>query len=255
MEENKPDITTSQSTIKNAIVLAIFALVSISATAITWVATRDRIQTEKEEALLRAIDNLIPKEAFANDPYTDCIIVTNDQFIGTEELVVGNDDPYTDCIIVTNDQFLGTDESRQVWRLRDGDNAPVGLIISSVAPNGYTGAIEFIAGYRNYPDTEDRLAGVRVTSHQETPGLGDKIDERKSDWIYTLSDHIVSEIKEPKWLVKNDGGDFDAFTGATITPRALLAAITKTTEYYRLNKETLFTAPSNCSVTVEDAND
>ena len=230
MEENKPDITTSQSTIKNAIVLAIFALVSISATAITWVATRDRIQTEKEEALLRAIDNLIPKEAFANDPYTD-------------------------CIIVTNDQFLGTDESRQVWRLRDGDNAPVGLIISSVAPNGYTGAIEFIAGYRSYPDTEDRLAGVRVTSHQETPGLGDKIDERKSDWIYTLSDHIVSEIKEPKWLVKNDGGDFDAFTGATITPRALLAAITKTTEYYRLNKETLFTAPSNCSVTVEDAND
>ena len=230
MEENKPDITASESTIKNAIVLAIFALVSISATAITWVATKDRIQTEKEEALLRAIDNLIPKEVFANDPYTD-------------------------CIIVSDDQFLGTGEPRKVWRLRDVNNDPVGLIISSVAPNGYTGAIEFIAGYRIYPDSEDRLAGVRVTSHQETPGLGDKIDERKSDWIYSLSDHVVTEIKEPKWLVKNDGGQFDAFTGATITPRALLAAITKTTEYYRLNKEALFAAPSNCDVTDEVSND
>ena len=157
--------------------------------------------------------------------------------------------------IVNDNQFLGTEEARQVWRLRDADNSPVGLIISSVAPNGYTGAIEFIAGYRIYPGADDRLAGVRVTAHQETPGLGDKIDERKSDWIYSLSDHIVSEIREPKWLVKNDGGDFDAFTGATITPRALLAAINKTTEYYRLNKDALFNTPSNCSVAGEEAND
>lgn len=230
MEQNKPDFTASQSSIKNAIVLAVFALVSISATAITWVATKDRIQTEKEEALLRAIDNLIPKEVFVNDPYTDCITVKDSQFLGTEDF-------------------------RQVWRLRDANNQPVGLIISSVAPNGYTGAIEFIAGYRVYSESEDALAGVRVTAHQETPGLGDKIDERKSDWIYNLSDHIVSEIQEPKWQVKNDGGDFDAFTGATITPRALLAAITKTTQYYRLNKESLFSRPSNCNVSAEALND
>ncbi len=226
MEEDKPHLTKRQNTIKNAVVLAVFAMVSISATAITWVATRDRIQSEKEEALLRAIDDLIPQEIFANDPYTD-------------------------CILVTAPQYLGSQDPRQVWRLRDSENQPVGLIISSIAPNGYTGPIEFIAGYRLYSDMDDRLSGVRVTTHQETPGLGDKIDARKSDWIFTLSDHNVTDVEEPKWLVKNDGGEFDAFTGATITPRALLAAITRTTDYYRMNKAALFNTPSNCSDAAE----
>lgn len=220
---NKEQKSTKESTISNAIVLAIFALVSVSLTAITWVATQDRIQSEKEAALLRAIDNLIPKDAFANDPYTD-------------------------CTLVTDAKLLGSSEPQQIWRLRDASNNPVGLIISAVAPNGYTGPIEFISGFKTSESYGDSLAGVRVTAHQETPGLGDKIDERKSDWIYTLNDHEVTEIKLPKWQVKKDGGEFDGFTGATITPRALLAAITKTTEYYVNNKQTLYDAPSNCNL-------
>ena len=139
-EQDKTDIKASQSTIRNAMVLAVFALFSVSLTAITWVGTKDRIQSEKEAALLRAIDNLIPKDAFANDPYTD-------------------------CITVTDKLLLGSSEPQQVWRLRDQNGQPVGLIISAVAPNGYTGAIEFIAGYKLQPD-QDLLAGVRVTSHQ-----------------------------------------------------------------------------------------
>lgn len=222
--DNKPEVTTRQSTVSNAIVLAIFALVSVSLTAITWVATQDRIQSEKEAALLRAIAHLIPSDAFSNDPYTD-------------------------CTVITDSQLLGSTEPQQVWRLRDGNNAPVGLIISSVAPNGYTGPIEFIAGFRANQSYGDTLAGVRVTAHQETPGLGDKIDERKSDWIYTLNDHNVAEITLPKWQVKKDGGEFDGFTGATITPRALLVAVTKTTEYYINNRDALFAAPSNCNET------
>ena len=221
--ENKEQRSTKESTINNAIVLAIFAFVSVSLTAITWVATQDRIQSEKEAALLKAIDNLIPKNAFANDPYTD-------------------------CTLVSDAQLLGSSEPQQVWRLRDTNNNPVGLIISAVAPNGYTGPIEFISGFKTSVSYGDTLAGVRVTAHQETPGLGDKLDERKSDWIYSLNDHDVTEIKLPKWQVKKDGGEFDGFTGATITPRALLAAIIKTTEYYVNNKQTLYDAPSNCNL-------
>ncbi|MEL0067265.1 MAG: hypothetical protein VW874_03265, partial [Gammaproteobacteria bacterium] len=83
--DNKPQVTARQSTVSNAIVLAIFALVSVSLTAITWVATQDRIQSEKEAALLRAIAHLIPSDAFSNDPYTDCMVITDSQLLGSTE--------------------------------------------------------------------------------------------------------------------------------------------------------------------------
>jgi electron transport complex protein RnfG len=224
-EKNSSDpeqeVTLSQSALRNGIVLAIFALISVMLTAATWVLTKDRIQSEKEAALLRAIDDLIPKDEFDNDPYTD-------------------------CILITDEQWLGSPEPQKAWRLRDSSDRPVGVIISSVAPNGYTGAIEYIAGFRVATE-QPQLAGVRVTSHQETPGLGDKIDEKKSDWIYTLNDHDVSTIAEPKWQVKKDGGEFDGFTGATITPRALLKAVTNTTTYFRNNQDMLFSKASNCA--------
>ena len=225
-DDTKQDMTLSQSTVRNGIVLAIFALVSVSATALTWILTKERIQSEKEQALLRAIDDLIPKDQFANDPYVDCVLIQDPQKLGTAEI-------------------------QKAWRLRNSDGEPVGVIISSVAPNGYTGPIEFIAGYK-MSQSGDNLAGVRVTAHQETPGLGDKIETRKSDWIYTLNNHPVNDIKLPKWQVKKDGGEFDAFTGATITPRALLQAITNTTTYYKANKDILFNTPSNCVQPEED---
>jgi len=228
-ESQQPEISLKDSSYRNAAILAIFALVSVSLTTLTWVLTKEKIQTEKELALLRAINELIPADSFANDPYSD-------------------------CIIISDDKLLGTTEPQKAWRLRAESGQPVGIVLSSVAPNGYTGPIEFIAGYK-ITDNENSLVGVRVTSHQETPGLGDKIDHQKSDWIFSLNDHPVKTIHEPQWQVKKDGGTFDGFTGATITPRAILKAVTNTTEFYRSNQAYLFNTVSNCATTEEKSNE
>jgi len=195
-------------------------------TVITWQLTKERIQSEKEKALLRAISDLIPAEYFANDPYRD-------------------------CTQISNLQLLGTTEPQSAWRLRDKDNKPVGVVISSLAPDGYNGKIELIVGHYLGLDSGDenatRLAGVRVTEHKETPGLGDKIHVDKSDWILQFANIPTTEMVQGDWQVKKDGGKYDAFTGATITPRAVLSAVYKNIAYYKLNKEQIFSAESNCS--------
>ncbi|MCP4273231.1 MAG: electron transport complex subunit RsxG [Gammaproteobacteria bacterium] len=210
--------------LQKGLILGAFALLSIGLTVITWQLTKERIQSEKEKALLMAISDLIPTEHFANDPYRD-------------------------CTLIKDQQFLGSEESQSAWRLRDADNNPVGVVISSVAPDGYNGKISLIVGHFLGPEGETnstKLAGVRVTEHNETPGLGDKIDAAKSNWILQFAGSPTHKIIPDDWQVKKDGGGFDAFTGATITPRAVLSAIQKNTQFFKANSEQLFSAPSNC---------
>jgi len=125
----------------------------------------------------------------------------------------------------------------------------VGVVISSVAPDGYNGKIFLIVGHYLGPKGDPvatKLAGVRVTEHNETPGLGDKIHAAKSDWILQFADILTHKIIPKDWQVRKDGGQFDAFTGATITPRAVLSAIRKNTQYFKAHSEQLFSAPANC---------
>ena len=207
--------------LRNGIILAIFALLSTGLTSITWVMTKAQIQAEKEKALLRAISELVPAKMYSNDPYND-------------------------CTLLTDQHLLGTTKSQQAWRLRDSSGNAVAALITSIAPNGYNGAIEILVGH--YAQSPTELAGVRVTQHQETPGLGDKINTNKSDWIKQFAGIKTDNNQAKYWLVKKDGGQFDAFTGATITPRAVLAAIGKNIDYFNLHQQAIFNAPANCSV-------
>lgn len=206
--------------IRNGLILAVFALFTTGLTSFTWLMTKDKIQSEKEKALLRAISELVSEDRYANDPYRDCILLT---------------DP----------ELLGTDEPQQAWRLRDAEGNPVAVLISSVAPNGYSGNIELIVGHLA---TEERIAGVRVTGHRETPGLGDKIELKKSPWILQFTELDKTLYQPEDWQVKKDGGKFDAITGATITPRAVVTAIRKNIDYYQQFQQQIFSAPSNCPV-------
>lgn len=86
---------------------------------------------------------------------------------------------------------------------------------------GYAGDIRVILGV----DAEGRILGVRVVKHNETPGLGDKIEPAKSDWITRFAGLSLSSPPVERWKVRKDGGDFDQFSGATITPRAVVGAI------------------------------
>ena len=222
--EEQPAVSGVKNSLKNAYILALFALLSTGLTALTWIMTKDRIQTEKELALLRAISELVPTKLYDNDPYRD-------------------------CTLLTDNTLLGTDNPQQAWRLRDTDGKPVAALISSVAPNGYNGKIEIIVGHY-FTTTNKTLAGVRVTDHKETPGLGDKISLNKSNWMLQFAGMNSTEMNEQNWQVKKDGGRFDAFTGATITPRAVLSAIAKNIEYFKQNQQHIFTAPANCIIDI-----
>jgi electron transport complex protein RnfG len=113
----------------------------------------------------------------------------------------------------------------------------VAAIISTVAPQGYNGNIYLLVAIRY----SGKLAGVRVVKHRETPGLGDAIDEKRSDWISSFDNKSLQNPAPKDWKVKRDGGVFDQFTGATITPRAVVDAVYKTLQYFEKHRDELFT--------------
>jgi electron transport complex protein RnfG len=100
----------------------------------------------------------------------------------------------------------------------------VNAIILFTKSSGYSGDISLIVAIT----ASGKVSGVRVLSHTETPGLGDKIELPKSDWILSFNGLSLTEPDESGWAVKKDGGQFDAFTGATITPRAVIKGVHKT---------------------------
>ncbi len=127
------------------------------------------------------------------------------------------------------------------------DNA-VTAIIFEVAANGYSGVIRSILAVA--PNGE--VLGVRVLSHSETPGLGDKIEIEKDDWIRGFDGLSLDSPPRHSWLVKKDGGHFDQFTGATITPRAVVKSIRSGLESFELRQQKLL-QPVTRSISTEDA--
>ena len=109
----------------------------------------------------------------------------------------------------------------------------------SLSEEGYSGKIKMIIGI----DKSGTILGVRVISHTETPGLGDRIEVQRDDWIKTFDGLSLTNTNRTNWAVKKDGGQFDQFTGATITPRAVVKGILNGLEFYSENKG-LFTPPS-----------
>src|SRR5690606_16593793 len=120
-----------------------------------------------------------------------------------------------------------------------------GFILPAVAPEGYSGDIRMIIGI----DVDGRIAGVRVTSHAETPGLGDKVELRKHPWILSLNDRSLGDPASEQWAVKKDGGVFDQFTGATITPRAVVSKVRDTLQFYREHRAELLKQASKVDTT------
>jgi electron transport complex protein RnfG len=140
----------------------------------------------------------------------------------------------TDTIIVS-DPLLSRDTEMTVYRARK-EHKPVAAIIECIAPDGYSGRIRLLVAV-NFNGT---LAGVRVTEHLETPGLGDAIEANKSDWIHFFKDKSLNEPKPENWRVRRDGGEFDQITSATITSRAVVKATHNVLKYFKTNQKLLF---------------
>jgi len=115
------------------------------------------------------------------------------------------------------------------------------VVLEAIAPDGYAGEIKLLVGIR--PDGQ--LTGVRVTSHNETPGLGDYIDIAKSRWILQFNGKSLINPQPDDWKVKKDGGKFDYMTGATISPRAVVKAVKNALSYFAQHKAELLAQEVN----------
>lgn len=124
-----------------------------------------------------------------------------------------------------NPEQLGHREPQQGWYVQRGQQRVV--ILPVVTRQGYNGEIRLLVGI----DQQQRITGVRVTQHKETPGLGDDIERQRSDWITTFNGLSLNSLPPGGWAVRKDGGNFDAFTGATITPRAVVNAVHRALSY------------------------
>lgn len=107
------------------------------------------------------------------------------------------------------------------------DAEQLGVVLPITALHGYSGPIQLLLAL----DQQQRIVGVRATEHRETPGLGDRIETRKSDWMLAFNGLRYDDLAPDDWAVQNDGGQFDSFTGATITPRAVVDALKETLAY------------------------
>ncbi len=193
------------------LLLTMFAVLGVGLVAFTHIATKDQIAENERLALLSSLNALVPAESIDNDIVTDLIEVSDPDRLGTEKTTV----------------YLGRK-----------DGKPVAAVFTSVAPDGYSGQIKLLVAIL----ADGTLGGVRVVSHKETPGLGDKIEVEKSDWVHDFSGKSLGNPKLEKWKVKRDGGIFDQFSGATISPRAVVKAVRNSLLYYRDNGKSLFIA-------------
>ena len=85
---------------------------------------------------------------------------------------------------------------------------------------------------------------MRVTAHRETPGLGDYIDRKKSEWVEQFVGKSLTSPEANLWRVSKDGGRFDARAGATITPRAVVKAVKSALEYFAQHRAAFVAPPA-----------
>ncbi len=209
--------------IKNGLMLGAFALVTTGLIGMTFYGTEERIEQQKQQRLLSILNEVVPQSAHDNELYADCTIVSG--------------------------PMLGKAGSQhRVYRGRL-NSAPSALVIEATAPDGYSGDIDLVIGV----NTDMTVLGVRAVEHQETPGLGDKIELAVSSWITSFNGEHFESDNLGKWQVKKDGGEFDQFTGATITPRAVVGAVKEALMYVEANQQMLFSAPANCAPPTGDA--
>jgi electron transport complex protein RnfG len=213
----------AREVLRAAGLLGLCALLSAALLAGTHALTRDRIAAEQLAAQRAALSIVLPAASYDNDPLND-------------------------RIAVHASAWLGADDAMTVWRARRG-GAPAGLILDAVAPDGYAGPIRLLIGI----DADGRVAGVRIVEHRETPGLGDWIEKTRSDWIDSFTGRSLDDPARDRWKVQRDGGEFDQFAGATVTPRAVVQAVRRALDYVARHGDELYAAAPDTTLMHADA--
>jgi len=189
---------------KHGVILGLFCLGFGLVLAVTNEVTLDGISARAIEDKQNSLSQVLPDELHDNNPVTDTVLLKNAE---GKELTV--------------------------FRARKGDK--VTGVAYEIFGTGYAGEIKLMMGI----DADGKVLGVRVLAHKETPGLGDKIEVKKGPWIERFTGLSMGNPPLERWKVKKDGGDFDQFAGATITPRGVMVAIRSGLEFFAENKSTL----------------
>lgn len=208
---------------RSAVALALIALLAAGLLAGMHAWTRDEIAAAERRTQREALAIVLPPSSYDNDPILDSVQVTAPAWLG------GRDD-------------LAVRRAK-----RDGHARA--LVLQAIAPDGYGGPIALLVGV----DDAGRITGVRVTAHHETPGLGDAIDFQRSPWIARFAGRFLGDPPEAGWTVKSEGGDFDQFAGATLTPRAVVKAVHRVLEFVRKHGREIENAPAGSALHFDDA--
>ncbi|WP_299734191.1 electron transport complex subunit RsxG [uncultured Endozoicomonas sp.] len=197
------------SIIRNSFGLGLFAVFTVGLISITWILTQEKIQTQVRAYEARALMEILPQKTHDN------VLVDSKTTLEPSRLLSSQ---------TTTEAYVA---------LNNGEVSAV--ILPVIAPDGYNGRIDLLVGIKR----DGSLAGVRAVTHKETPGLGDKINTNVSDWILSFAGKSLNQPTAEGWSVKKDGGDFDQFTGATITPRAVVAAVHRALTYFETHQKHL----------------
>lgn len=201
----------------------IFAIIGSGIVGLTYENTYERIKRNEQLVLLRKLNTILSPSEYDNDLLVDQIVLEKDSLLGTSE---------------PSKAYLAYKNSK-----------PVAIVLSPVAPNGYSGPINLLVGIYH----DGTIAGVRVVKHRETPGLGDAVESQRSDWILGFAGKSLENPTSKKWKVKRDGGVFDQFTGATITPRAVVKAVHSALLYFQEHRKELFDQTKDGSGSVKNS--
>lgn len=205
-------MTLGTTIARSALLLGAFAIACTLLITLTWLGTNERIALVEKQARQQALLKLIPRSEHANDMLTDTLSAQ------------------------AQEPLLQLKQERAIYRARDNQGRVTAVIIPARTPEGYSGDIQLLVAVRR----DLSVAGVRVVSHRETPGLGDKIETQKSSWISQFNNKSLRQLPKEQWAVKKDGGTFDQLTGATISSRAVSDAVKNALRYASNEHQRLF---------------
>jgi Na+-translocating ferredoxin:NAD+ oxidoreductase subunit G len=160
--------------------------------------TKEKIEASKKEKLNKAIARVVPE--FDNDISSDMYEVQGDAA-----------------------------DMLEFYPAKNGDSL-VGIAVKTYSDKGFSGRIWLMVGFRS----DGTIINTAVLEHLETPGLGDKMDENKSDFPVQFRNQ---NPKDFKLQVKKDGGAVDAITAATISSRAFCDAVQRAYDAVQKNIE------------------
>ncbi|ARN75042.1 electron transport complex subunit RsxG [Oceanicoccus sagamiensis] len=198
---------------RNSLLLGFFAILSTAIIAGTYLGSQDIIRENIRQAEERALLEIVPKSRHNNSMLEDAHGISDSDMLGLR--------------------------SEKKYYIARQDGEAVAVIFPATAREGYTGDIDMIIGI----NVDGTIAGARVLSHRETPGLGDGIDRKKSAWIDGFINKSLLNPTVELWKVKKDKGVFDQFTGATITPRAVTQTVLQTLQYFNQHQHDILKQP------------